>query len=90
MKLRPYQDECLTHIRERYLRHGGRRLLVSLPTGTGKTVIFAAMPKFFGLKKRMLVLAHRQELLEQAAAKFQAVAPDLPVGIEQGALRTTC
>jgi superfamily II DNA or RNA helicase len=58
--------------------------LVSLPTGTGKTVVFAAMPGFFGLKKRMLVLAHRQELLEQAAAKFAVAAPGLSVGIEQG------
>jgi superfamily II DNA or RNA helicase len=83
MKLRLYQDECLKCIRARY-RKGARRLLVSLPTGTGKTVVFAAMPTFFELKKRMLVLAHRQELLEQAAAKFEAAAPGLGVGIEQG------
>lgn len=82
MELRPYQRECLSHILARY-RNGGRRLLVSLPTGTGKTVVFAKMPTFFAIKKRMLVLAHRQELLDQAAAKFQAAAPDLPVGIEQ-------
>jgi ATP-dependent helicase IRC3 len=83
MKLRQYQQECLERIRGRY-KKGARRLLVSLPTGTGKTVVFAAMPRFFEMKKRMLVLAHRQELLEQAAAKFAAVAPDLSVGIEQG------
>jgi ATP-dependent helicase IRC3 len=59
-------------------------VLVSLPTGTGKTVVFAAMPAFFEMKKRMLVLAHREELLEQAAAKFAAIAPELTVGIEQG------
>jgi hypothetical protein len=58
MELRHYQDECLKCIRTRY-RKGARRLLVSLPTGTGKTVVFAAMPRFFELKKRMLVLAHR-------------------------------
>lgn len=83
MKLRPYQQECLLRVRARY-RDGARRLLVSLPTGTGKTVVFAAMPGFFQMKKRMLVLAHRQELLDQAAAKFDAIAPDLSVGIEQG------
>jgi ATP-dependent helicase IRC3 len=83
MKLRPYQQECLLRLRARY-REGARRLLVSLPTGTGKTIVFAAMPSFFEMKKRMLVLAHRQELLDQAAAKFRAVAPDLLVGIEQG------
>jgi superfamily II DNA or RNA helicase len=62
-------------------------VLVSLPTGTGKTVVFAAMPTYFEMKKRMLVLAHREELLEQAAAKFAAAAPDLTVGIEQGSRR---
>src|SRR5215510_9247759 len=82
-RLRPYQEECLDRIRARY-REGARRLLVSLPTGTGKTVVFAAMPTFFEMKKRMLVLAHREELLEQAAAKFAATAPELTVGIEQG------
>jgi superfamily II DNA or RNA helicase len=44
MKLRPYQQECLERIRGRY-KKGARRLLVSLPTGTGKTVVFAAMPR---------------------------------------------
>jgi superfamily II DNA or RNA helicase len=83
MKLRRYQQECLERLRVRY-REGRRRLLVSLPTGTGKTVVFAAMPGFFEMKKRMLVLAHRQELLDQAAAKFEAAAPGLVVGIEQG------
>jgi type I site-specific restriction endonuclease len=42
------------------------------------------MPGFFRMRKRMLVLAHRQELLEQAAERFAATAPDLSVGIEQG------
>lgn len=57
--------------------------MVSLPTGTGKTVVFASMPRLFGLKRRMLVLAHRQELLDQAASKFAAITPHLRVGIEQ-------
>lgn len=36
------------------------------------------------MKNRMLVLAHREELLEQAAAKLRAASPGLSVGIEQG------
>ena len=51
---------------ERY-KEGARRLLVSLPTGTGKTVIFSHFPGHFRMRKRMLVLAHRRELLEQAS-----------------------
>ena len=42
--LRPYQRQCLERLRQRY-RDGKRRLLVSLPTGTGKTVIFAQFPQ---------------------------------------------
>jgi ATP-dependent helicase IRC3 len=86
MNLRPYQRECLTQLREQY-RAGKRRLLVSLPTGTGKTVVFAEFPRFFAMKRRLLVLAHREELLEQAVAKFRAVDPSLRVGIEQAARR---
>jgi len=66
--LRPYQRQCLERLRQRY-REGKRRLLVSLPTGTGKTVIFAQFPHYFRMKKRLLVLAHREELLEQARRK---------------------
>jgi len=82
LRLRPYQQECLTNLAQRYLS-GRRRLLVSLPTGTGKTVIFSQFPKFFRMKRRLLVLAHRRELLEQALAKFRAADPSLSAGIEQ-------
>ena len=80
--LRPYQRECLEAIYRSY-REGFRRVLVSLPTGTGKTVIFAQFPQFFRMKNRLLVLAHREELLEQARAKFQRSDPALSVEIEQ-------
>mgnify|MGYP003585249518 CR=1 FL=1 len=82
MELRPYQRECLESILAGY-RRGLRRVLVSLPTGTGKTVVFANLPKFLKMKRRMLMIAHRQELLDQAAAKFAASVPDLSIGIEQ-------
>ena len=82
MELRPYQRECLESILAGY-RRGLRRVLVSLPTGTGKTVVFANLPKFLKMKRRMLMIAHRQELLDQAADKFAASAPDLSIGIEQ-------
>jgi ATP-dependent helicase IRC3 len=60
---------------------------VSLPTGTGKTVVFAHFPRFFQMKKRLLVLAHKEELLFQAREKFLQVDPELKVGIEQSASR---
>jgi len=82
VRLRPYQQECLSVLGQRYLA-GGRRLLVSLPTGTGKTVIFSQFPRHFRMKRRLLVLAHRRELLDQALAKFRDVDDTLSVGIEQ-------
>lgn len=62
----------------------GNRLAVVLPTGAGKTVVFSnliskMLDQMNG--QRALVLAHREELLEQAAAKIRAVRPDLRVGI---------
>jgi superfamily II DNA or RNA helicase len=57
--------------------------MACLPTGAGKTIVFAEFPTYFGMSKRLLVLAHREELLDQAADKLRAAAPALTVGIEQ-------
>lgn len=81
--LRDYQHECLKAIIARY-RAGIRRQLVCLPTGCGKTVIFAEFPGYFRMKKQMLVLAHRAELLDQAQDKIRRANPGLCVEVEQG------
>jgi len=86
LDLRPYQSEALQNVYKAY-KDGKRRVIVSLPTGTGKTVVFAHFPRFFKMKKRLLVLAHREELLLQACEKFLKVDPELKVGIEQSASR---
>ena len=86
--LRDYQRECLDAILARY-REGVRRQIVCLPTGTGKTVIFAHFPRFFRMKKRMLVLAHREELLDQAREKVLAANPELTVEVEQAGRRAS-
>ena len=82
LNLRDYQAEAIGRVKEAY-KSGKRRVLVSLPTGTGKTVVFAHFPSALRMKKRLLVLAHREELLLQAEQKFRAVQPDLKVGIER-------
>ncbi len=81
--LRPYQTDCLEAIRDAY-RRGVRRQLVCLPTGTGKTVVFSQLPRFFMMKRRMLVLAHREELLDQARDKMMRANPSLRIEVEQG------
>jgi ATP-dependent helicase IRC3 len=82
MLLRPYQHEALMRVREAY-KAGKRRVLISLPTGTGKTVVFAHFPSTLKMRKRLLVLAHREELLVQAQDKFRSVDPQLKAEIEQ-------
>ena len=82
LKLRDYQTEALARVKDAY-KAGKRRVLVSLPTGTGKTVVFAHFPTALRMKKRLLVLAHREELLTQAEQKFRAVDPGLKIGIER-------
>jgi superfamily II DNA or RNA helicase len=84
--LRPYQAEALVRLREAY-KAGKRRVIVSLPTGTGKTVVFAHFPNALRMKKRLLVLAHREELLLQAQEKFRSIDPELKVEIEQAGAR---
>src|SRR5215831_6637829 len=88
LDLRSYQYEALQSVYQAY-KKGKRRVIVSLPTGTGKTVVFAHFPQFFKMKKRLLVLAHREELLLQARDKFLQLDPDLKVGIEQSASRAS-
>jgi ATP-dependent helicase IRC3 len=78
LPLRPYQTEALHAIAEAEQR-GITRLLIALPTGTGKTVIFCHFIR--QRPGRALVLAHRDELISQAADKFRLVDPELELGI---------
>ncbi|KAJ1791275.1 DEAD DEAH box helicase, partial [Coemansia sp. RSA 2399] len=67
---------------------GVRRQAVSLPVGSGKTVIFSNLIKRVepptAEATKTLVLAHREELLAQAARQIQRASPDLVVEIDQG------
>jgi superfamily II DNA or RNA helicase len=82
LELRRYQAEALESVKAAY-RNGKRRVLVSLPTGTGKTVVFAHFPSALRMRKRLLVIAHREELLLQAEDKFRAADPSLKIGMER-------
>jgi len=70
MQLRPYQEEACQAIHAEW--DGGRRkTLLVLPTGSGKTIVFSAITADQVRKgERVLILAHRGELLEQAADKL--------------------
>jgi superfamily II DNA or RNA helicase len=71
IELRPYQREASTAIEAAALR-GVRRQVVSLPTGGGKTVIFAHL--IVGKAQRALILVHRDELIRQTIDKLTMVA----------------
>lgn len=81
LALRPYQHDAIAAL-EGYWGSGRRRALINLPTGTGKTVLFAAVLRRNLGGRRGLVVAHREELLDQAAATI-ARDSGLSVGIEQ-------
>ena len=69
MKLRPYQDEARQAV-EKQWEQVDKTLLV-LPTGTGKTVVFSKIIEDRVREgSRALILAHRGELLDQAADKL--------------------
>lgn len=70
MKLRPYQEEARKAVWAEWGQGRGKTLLV-LPTGCGKTIVFASIAEDSVRKgRRVLILAHRGELLDQAADKI--------------------
>lgn len=72
MKLRNYQQAALDGITDS-LREKDSTLVV-MPTGTGKTVLFAhAIRAMLAAGGRAMVIAHREELIRQAAEKIHAI-----------------
>lgn len=76
MNLRPYQQECIDAIEAQ----DPGAYLVQMATGMGKTVTFANIPRHGG---RMLILSHREELVEQPRKYF-----DCSYGIERAQNRS--
>ena len=70
MELRPYQKEAVAAIKEQWAS-GARRTLLVLPTGCGKTIVFCKLTEdMVSEGDRVLIMAHRGELLDQAADKL--------------------
>lgn len=80
---RDYQHQCIEAVAAAKFK-GVQRAAVVLPTGAGKTVVFAHLSKLFREAfpaRRIVIVAHTDELVDQAARKVKAVAPSLKVGI---------
>src|SRR5947209_1583900 len=76
---RPYQLDCLGAVQGAFGQHRG--VLVELPTGTGKTVAFAHLTNRWD--GRVLIMAHREELIDQAASKVKVITGEAP-GVYKG------
>jgi ATP-dependent helicase IRC3 len=83
-QLRPYQTEAISAVITAR-RRGLHRMVIALPTGAGKTVIFSELARL--AKRPVLVLAHRTELVQQAAEKLgRSIGDPSLVAVEQGAV----
>ncbi len=70
VELRSYQTDSVQGVRASY-RAGRRAPLLVLPTGAGKTVTFSYIAHGVQCRgKRVLILAHRRELIRQASRKL--------------------
>ncbi|CAG8973353.1 hypothetical protein HYALB_00000116 [Hymenoscyphus albidus] len=85
IRLRQYQEECIQAVLD-HIDKGHKRMGISLATGSGKTVIFTQL---IGRIKphtkeatQTLILAHRKELVEQAARHCINAYPTKSVEIE--------
>ena len=81
IELFPDQQEALEKVLDRYKAHpvGGRALVVA-PTAWGKTIFFSALIHAIKLDKPVLIIAHRDELLDQARDKFHMFDPTAIIG----------
>ena len=82
--LRPYQVDAKRFVFEKLIDH--KSTLVEMATGLGKTCLFSVIAHEW--PGRVLVIAHRDELIRQAAQQITKVTGDL-VGIEMGKERST-
>jgi superfamily II DNA or RNA helicase len=85
MDLRPYQQEAIAAARREFAS-GKKSTLVILPTGTGKTIVFGAIARRVVERGgRVLILAHRDELITQAVNKLDRLGVEC--GVEKAESR---
>jgi len=89
LKLRDYQHECKDAVWDAVAR-GLQRFAVVLPTGAGKTVVFAHLI-LEALEKghRVLVLVNRDELVNQTVRQVHSAGPELTIGVVKASRNET-
>lgn len=82
MKLRPYQIEAIEAAERFWGENPLKNCAIALPTGAGKSVVMASMAhREVDRGGRVVIIVHRQELVEQTIEKLRAVDPLLFIGI---------
>lgn len=80
--LRDYQVECVQRVLAAYQSNPAGEELIVLPTGSGKTVVFSEVIHRLNSQHGIntLIIAHRDELLDQAAEKYRQIKPTAIIG----------
>src|SRR5690606_37444872 len=78
VQLRPYQREAHSRFLD-FLDRGGKRGIIQLPTGCGKTITGLTLAEKMGAKT--LWIAHRTELITQPLKTTKSLFPDVTTGI---------
>lgn len=84
MKLRQYQNRTLQELYNFLAYYKDKNPVINLPTGAGKSIIIAKICEDILRRypdRRVLMLTHQKELIEQNAEKLRAIWPNAPVGI---------
>jgi superfamily II DNA or RNA helicase len=69
VQLRPYQNQKIKEIYDAWQNH--RSVMLQMPTGTGKTVLFNQIVKDeLANNSKVLIIAHRKELIDQNVARL--------------------
>lgn len=80
--LRPYQQEAVQAVLKAYKQNPRGQELIVMATGGGKTIVFSSvidtLAREYGLNA--LIIAHRDELLNQAADKYRMIKPHAIIG----------
>jgi len=73
VQLRDYQERAIEGVRDSF-RQGHKRTLLVSPTGSGKTLMFSYISAGMARNdKRIVIIAHRRELLKQISAALKNV-----------------
>ena len=86
MLLRPYQEAAVSDACKALDKHGNT--IVVAPTGAGKTIMLSALVgERYKDGKKILVMQHRDELVDQNKSKFERINPYITTSIVNGTIK---